>query len=76
MYGGFREVNSGAVAGVQEMLEIVAGVGDHEQFVVQSVLTRSSNTVGLASIRPAPVAAHVSMSEIWIMSKRRSVRAR
>ncbi len=30
----------------------------HAQFVVQMVLTTSSNTVGLWSIRPAPFAAH------------------
>ena len=32
-------------------------VADHVQFVVQIVLTTSSNTVGLRSMRPAPLAA-------------------
>ena len=36
-------------------------VADHVQFVVQIVLTRSSNTVGLRSIRPAPAATQASV---------------
>ena len=32
----------------------------HEQFVVQSVLTTSSHTVGERSMRPAPAVTHAS----------------
>ena len=35
-------------------------VADQAQFVVQIVLTTSSKTVGLRSIRPAPAAAQPS----------------
>ena len=35
-------------------------VADHAQLVVQIVLTRSSNTVGLRSIRPAPATTQAS----------------
>ena len=37
-------------------------VADHAQLVVQIVLITSSNTVGAARIRPAPEAAHASVS--------------
>ncbi len=33
-------------------------VAPHEQLVVQTVFTTSSNAVGLCSIRPAPFAIH------------------
>jgi hypothetical protein len=33
-------------------------VADHVQFVVQTVLTTSSKTVGLRSMRPAPRVTH------------------
>jgi hypothetical protein len=33
-------------------------VADHAQFVVHTVFTTSSNTVGLCTIRPAPVTVH------------------
>ena len=33
-------------------------VADHAQLVVQIVLTTSSNTVGLWTMRPAPAATH------------------
>jgi hypothetical protein len=33
-------------------------VADHVQLVVQIVLTTSSNTVGLWTMRPAPVVTH------------------
>ena len=35
-------------------------VADQVQFVVQIVFTTSSNTVGLRSMRPAPLVTHAS----------------
>ena len=42
-------------------------VPDQAQLVVQIVLTRSSNTVGLRSIRPAPASAQLSVGSARAM---------
>ena len=39
-------------------------VADQAQFVVQIVFTTSSKTVGLRTIRPAPVAAQASSGSL------------
>ncbi|MGC2650740.1 MAG: hypothetical protein WA304_08030 [Candidatus Cybelea sp.] len=45
-------------------------VADHAQFVVQIVLMTSSNTVGLARMRPAPALAHPRILSPAILRRR------